>query len=599
MQAALEGLLADAPDAPPVAEGFAFLGRVLYAYEFFAAAEESLAVALERVPEQFEWRHLRGLVRSARGDFAGAAKDFAAATAGTDAVAPPVRLGDAYLALGRTSEAREAYAEALRRNRLTPAAEYGLGRVEAAAGRPAEAARHFEAALSQQPSGSVAHEPLAAVYRALGDEERSRRHLAERGDGAFAIPDPVSESVARIQEVTALKTVEEMASRPPAVDGRATADGEPGFDETGFLDFVLERFGRTPEPVFKLRALLAELDRADGDRAGDAVGANVQRGRLRFALGGLLLRQGRDEEALGELETAATLAPTLTDARLQLADLHARRGRFAEAIERYDALLAIDPQDAAVLTHRAAARVNLAAGRAAGDPAAIASARADLERALVVTDDAETQAAAHDLLARLDLGDGRTRSAEEHYRRALDADPGHRTALAGLGNLLGRRGSYAEAAGLYRRLVAAEPGDATARMGEAVSLLLAGDYVKARERLEIHVAELPKDAALKARLARLLAACPDPVVRDGGRAVDLAQQAFAADPSAEAVETLAMAFAEAGDFEQARLWQRRLLSAGAAADSAARERWQQNLGRYESGRSCCAGQNHPPGGRQP
>lgn len=580
LQAELERVVDEAPASPAVADGFTFLGRVLYAYELFDAAEECLTTALIRVPGNFEWRHLRGLVRAARGDHAGAVADFAAVTAAIEAVAPPLRLGDAYLALGQSAEARRAYEEALSRRRPTPAAEYGLGRAAALAGDAAEAARHFEAALSQQPSGTVAHAPLAEAYRLLGDEEKARRHLAERGEGPFSIPDPVAESVARIQELTAFETVREMAGR------------QSGFDAGELIDFVLGRFGYTPEPVFKLRSLLADLDRADS--GADA----AQRGRLRYALGALLVSQGRDELAQPELEAAVSLVPGLLDARLQLADLLARRHRFAAAVAGYDALLAVDPENAVALTHRAAARVNLASGDAAGREQAIRAARADLERALSLAGDGETAASAHDLLARLDLAAGRLFEAERHYRQALAAEPDHRGALGGLGGLLGHRGSYVEAAAIYGRLVAAAPDDAAARNGEAVALLLAGDYRTARERLGVHVAEMPRQGELKARLARLLAACPDRSLRDGQRAVTLAEQAFALDPSADNVETLAMAFAEAGDFEKALVWQRRLLAAG-SGDDAARRRWQENLTLYESGRSCCAGQDETSGGDRP
>jgi hypothetical protein len=60
-------------------------------------------------------------------------------------------------------------------------------------------------------------------------------------------------------------------------------------------------------------------------------------------------------------------------------------------------------------------------------------------------------------------------------------------------------------------------------------------------------------------LARLLAAAPADRVRDGRRALALAQQLVrgkGAPPSIDLRETMAMALAESGQYEQAVTWQR-------------------------------------------
>jgi hypothetical protein len=62
----------------------------------------------------------------------------------------------------------------------------------------------------------------------------------------------------------------------------------------------------------------------------------------------------------------------------------------------------------------------------------------------------------------------------------------------------------------------------------------------------------PDDPQLRHALARLLAAAPDDQVRDGARALSLAQGLLATDSTTELGETLAMAYAEVGSFPQAR-----------------------------------------------
>jgi hypothetical protein len=55
------------------------------------------------------------------------------------------------------------------------------------------------------------------------------------------------------------------------------------------------------------------------------------------------------------------------------------------------------------------------------------------------------------------------------------------------------------------------------------------------------------------RLARLLATCPDDRVRSAARAVQLAERAsrMTGDGESEVLDTLAAAYAEAGDFDRA------------------------------------------------
>jgi Flp pilus assembly protein TadD len=297
------------------------------------------------------------------------------------------------------------------------------------------------------------------------------------------------------------------------------------------------------------------------------------------------LRAGREDEAREDLAAAIQLAPTLIDARLQLGNSLARRGRFGDAVLEYDRLLLLSPDHTKAYLKRAAARANLGH---------LTDARLDLEHALGVAREPETIAEARTLLARLDLVQRHLGEAEGHFRAAVAADPENVPALSGLASLLGQRGRYREATVYFRDVITLEPGNGSARLGEAVALLLIEDYANARARLEEGITELPDDLDLKQKLTLLLAACPDGTQRDGPRAVELAKQLFVKRPDAESVEVLAMAYAEAGDFAQATTWQRRLLSAGGApAGDSQRAVWQLNLTRYESGLSCCADNQKP------
>lgn len=189
-----------------------------------------------------------------------------------------------------------------------------------------------------------------------------------------------------------------------------------------------------------------------------------------------------------------------------------------------------------------------------------------------------------------ELRDAGDRSAQEgRLRQALAEDPSDVGARRGLAALLGRDGRYDEAAAEFRRLIEVNPQDEGARMGEATALILAGRHGRAAESLEEGVAALPESGQLLTALARHLAASPDPSVRRGDRAVTLARRALAASPRLENAETLAMAQAEAGRFEAARVTQRDLVRQAEAGGvpGPVLERLRQNLKRYEAGQVCC------------
>ena len=542
-----------------LAPGFAFLGQLFRAYELLTAAEGSYSVAHELQPQSGDWLYLRGLTRIELDRIDEAIDDLRAAVAlQPDLIPARLQLGELLLAAQRPGEARREFAAVLTMESQNGAAEYGLGRAELASGDLATAIDHLEMALSLQPPATVVHGPLEEAYRSLGQADRANQHHGKRGDGEFPVVDPLNDAILRLQTVTDLMVLQEMAH-------------SASLQETDFLALVLDRVAAMPTAIDQLGSVLREMQ---------AAGTPVAQGRIHYARAALLLRAGRDDEAMEDLGAAIQLAPTLIDARLQLGNGLARRGRFGEAIREYDRLLALSADYPEALLKRAAARANL------GE---IIGARLDLERALEIARETETTAQARTLLAGLDLAQRDFRAAEENYRAAVAAYPDNIKALSGLASLLGRLGRYGEAAVSFRAVINLEPDNGSARLGEVVALLLIEDYARARVRLDEAVTELPNDLALEQKLALLLAACPDRSLRDGARAVRLAKHLFAKRPDMESAEVLAMAYAEAGDFEQATTWQRRLLTAGdAPIGDNQRAIWQQNLARYENGLSCCA-----------
>jgi hypothetical protein len=88
-------------------------------------------------------------------------------------------------------------------------------------------------------------------------------------------------------------------------------------------------------------------------------------------------------------------------------------------------------------------------------------------------------------------------------------------------------------------------------------------------------------------LARVLASVPDDRVRDGHRALALVQQLAQQETTTEVGETLAMAFAETGNYTTAISVQKDVMAAaarGGLRDSV--ERMAENLRRYQRQQPC-------------
>jgi predicted Zn-dependent protease len=125
-----------------------------------------------------------------------------------------------------------------------------------------------------------------------------------------------------------------------------------------------------------------------------------------------------------------------------------------------------------------------------------------------------------------------------------------------LAQSLRESGRLPEALEQYGKALALAPADELARLGEAETLVRSKRYAEARRRLEDDLRQMPTSGLLSHALARLLAACPDRSVRDGARALELAQTVFVAQPSSEHASTMAMALAELGRCEEAAQWRR-------------------------------------------
>ena len=328
----------------------------------------------------------------------------------------------------------------------------------------------------------------------------------------------------------------------------------------------------------------------------EALTAQPDASQIHYTLG-LVLR------SLGDTQRAASFfdrIPRNTRARIPIAfadplmqevsDLrrsaqyHARQGMKAVSQGRFQAAVREFEQSLAANPDRADARHNLAAAllRLGRPHAAREQLNAQVERA-------PTYTSSRVLLARMLMDEGDFVSAEDHLRHALEVDPDLERGHAVLGDVFRRTGRFEAALESYRRALDRVPELGAARFGVALTFLQQGRFQPALEYLEHSLATLPQSRGLTLLLARLLAATPDPQIRDGQRALTLALAVVSQSTSIAGAETLAMALAELGRFDEAIDWQRsalKELETESEASNEIRQRVQQRLALYERRQPC-------------
>jgi len=610
----LSALLATA-DTPPeaLAEALGRMGQLYHGYDLTTAALVCYQNATAVAPEAPRWAYLTGLVRQTTGDLDGAAESFLAALERSAADLPeaPVRLhlGDVELARHRPEAAREQFqavleladptTEAMRET--AAAAHYGLGRAAVAAGDDGLAVTHFEAALAANPEAGGVRYPLAQAYRKLGRREDAQRQLALGGAGGVPFPDPLAEAVA-----TSAESGTALARR----GDQALMAGEL----PGAIELYRRALEKTPNNGEARRNLALALTRNGDPEAAvqeleTALQSHPDGVWLHFDLGNNYLALGQREAAIEAFRRSVELAPDFVSGHFSLANALASVGNWGEALGHLERVLALNPEELRARYQLAVAHYQLGRQQegldeleelvaAAPDflPARQSlgafyqqqgkrgKARRQFAAMLAAADNPRDQAAAQVSLATLSAAAGNRDQALAQLDRAIALDPELPEAHLNRATLLQQMNRLADAAVSYQKAAALQPTDPATRNKEGTALILLGRYGEARARLEDAVEQIPGDPLVSHTLARLLATAPEAAVRDGARALELAQVAYNQRRSLEHAETLAMAMAEQGLFAQAAQVQAGLLAqAQQLRNPAVMRHLQDNLERYQRG----------------
>jgi Tfp pilus assembly protein PilF len=231
-----------------------------------------------------------------------------------------------------------------------------------------------------------------------------------------------------------------------------------------------------------------------------------QRPERNYRLGLSLLEAGRVAEAENALKEALNGRPDNTDFQLAMAALHHKQGANAQAEETYKQVIA---------THPGLAQAH----KSYGDLLVLLKRPTEALAQYATAVKEAPNAAFRRVYASTLIKGGKTSEAIEQLREALKLEPGSAQLNMELGDALSQAAQNREAIVAYEKAI------------------------------ELN----PKQIGVLNNLAWLLATCPDDKIRNGQRAVELAQRACQSTEwkAAFLIGTLAASYAEAGDFKNA------------------------------------------------
>jgi tetratricopeptide (TPR) repeat protein len=416
-------------------------------------------------------------------------------------------LGQTYQAYGFDDAAAACYANAAK---LAPGSfrwHYYLAYVHQTSGDASSALRDYRQALALKPNDGCTMLRLGNVELELNHFDSARSWLAnpaaQRLAPAAAMAGLGKIALAEKQYRTALTYFSTALSREPQASSihYQLAMTYRALGDLQQMQEHLQARGEG-EPAIK-DPLLDEIDAIKQGRVG-----LLERGSK-------ALHENRFADAIAIYRQLVGLNPSDPIGYIYLAATLAESGQQKEAIEQYRHALQLDP-------HNATVHFNMG---------------------VLFTEAGDEDAA---------IG---------HFQEAIRADPDLIAAHFQIANLFMRRGKNGEAEREYGVVVSMEPQNGFARLMQAMAAVHANAYARARSLLEDASLALPRDTDIGNALARILAAAPDPAVRDATRALEIIEALVRSEPSPdfEKQVTLQMALAGVGRFAEAASGQRAMI----------------------------------------
>jgi tetratricopeptide (TPR) repeat protein len=294
-------------------------------------------------------------------------------------------------------------------------------------------------------------------------------------------------------------------------------------------------------------------------------------------LGNAQFGLGKTNEAIASYRAAVKLDPGVAGAQYNLGYALLLTGQLPEAVERFRAALSLKPD-------YTDARINLA--NALGRAGNSREAEAEFQRVLAAQPDLVTALCAYGAVL---VREQRWDEALAQYSKAARAAPDNHQAALQVGIIQAAQGKWDSAIATLTKVLEALPTEPNARYYLASSLNSAHRYREAAAEYRLALKFAPEFPEALNNLAWLLATNPDPQVRNGKEAVELAERACRVTGSNQPVfiGTLAAAYAEVGRFNEAiatAATAKALAVAAGEKDVAARN--EELLELYRAGKPC-------------
>jgi len=258
-------------------------------------------------------------------------------------------------------------------------------------------------------------------------------------------------------------------------------------------------------------------------------------------LGYAFAQKGNVDEAIVHFQKAVEIKPDYAEAQCNLGNALHQQGRVAEAIICYQKALQIKPD-------YAEACYNL--GNNFFQNGEVDEAIVYYQKALQIKPD---YVAAQNNLGNALLQEGRVDEAITHYQKALQIKSDYTNACYTLGLALLQKGNVDEAIAHFQKVLQIKPDHAAAYYNLGNALLQKGKVDEAITHYQKALQIKPGYPEAQNDLAWLLATAPQATMRNGNKAVELAQRAnqLTGGADLDILGTLAAAYAEAGRFDAA------------------------------------------------
>jgi tetratricopeptide (TPR) repeat protein len=277
-----------------------------------------------------------------------------------------------------------------------------------------------------------------------------------------------------------------------------------------------------------------------------------------------LQKTGRYQESAAKWRKVLDLSPDDEGAHRNLGTVLLMTGHAGESATHF--------QKASEMKLRAAVEAGPASARGFNDLGVLLVETGRVEEAVAQFEKAAALQPAF-AAARANLGGalaklGRLDAALVQLRRALELDPRYAPAHYDLGLVLSQRGDAQGAIREWRSALDLDPKYAPAHVSLGDALDAQGRTAEALAHWRAGLQLQPNDPPALRRVAWVLATSPDAALRDGAEAVAFAVRALklTGGKDARALDALAAAYAEKGQFANAALTARRA-QAGAEQDN--------------------------------